>query len=269
MNEREGLDAGRRRRGPGCVSNLALDQYLIGELPAGERETLSTHLAGCRTCADVYAALATEQARFAERPLATLAADALARTQRPSAGMARWLRRLAIPSLALCTGAAALVLMARPTDGIRTKGSFSLSAYVLHPERSVTGGAHLGEALHPGDRLQFRYNGLKGGYLTVVSVDDSGEVSVYYPAGGAAAPVEPGRDVALPSAVELDGTLGREVVLAVRCDQPVAVADVVRAARQAAEAARARGRAPSEITTLGLPCDESRQVIAKTDRPIR
>jgi hypothetical protein len=75
--------------------------------------------------------------------------------------------------------------------------------------------------------------------------------------------------VELQSAVELDDTLGRELVLGLRCDGPVALADVVKAARQAAAAARARGAAATEIGPLGLPCDETRYAIAKTPRPAR
>jgi hypothetical protein len=98
-------------------------------------------------------------------------------------------------------------------------------------------------------------------------VDESGTVSVYYPAGSNAAAVSAGREVELPSAVELDGTLGRETVVAVRCDRPVAVADVVRAAENAAKDARARGASPADLGPLGLPCDESRHPIGKTARP--
>ncbi len=70
--------------------------------------------------------------------------------------------------------------------------------------------------------------------------------------------------MALQTAVELDGSLGREVVLAVRCDRPLPVAEVLKAARQAADAARARGGAPTDLGPLGLACDETRQIIAKT-----
>jgi hypothetical protein len=259
------LDAGRRSKGPGCLSNLALDRYLLDELSPPERQGVAGHLVGCRTCADLYAVMQAERVRFADQPLASLAADALARagSSRPS-----WLRRLLIPATALCAGAAALAVLWTPRADFRSKGSggFSLSPYVLHPERAVTGGdLRPGEALHPGDKLQFRYHG-RDGYLAVVAVDAGGTVSVFYPPGAQAAPVTGGRDVALSSAVELDGSLGRELVVAVRCDQPVAVAEVVRAAQHAADAARARGASPTELAGLGLPCDETRQTIAKSKR---
>jgi hypothetical protein len=261
--ELRALDTGRRSKGPGCVSNLALDLYLLDELAPGERDGLAGHLASCRPCTEVLAALQADRLRFADQPLANLAADAHTRA---GAARASWLRRLFVPTAALCAGAAALALLWTPAQFRSKGGAFSLSPYVLHPESTTTGGLHQGEALHPGDQLQFRYNGARDGYLAVVSIDTTGGVSVFYPPGERAAPVAAGHDVALSSAVELDGSLGRELVLAVRCDQPVAVADVVQAARRAAEAARARGAAPTELGPLGLPCDETRQTIAKARR---
>jgi hypothetical protein len=42
---------------------------------------------------------------------------------------------------------------------------------------------------------------------------------------------------------------------------------VVRAAQRAADAARARGASPTELSGLGLAaCDETRQIIAKSKR---
>jgi hypothetical protein len=265
-NETPALDAGRRARGARCVSNLALDRYLLDELAPGERDGLTAHLTSCHSCTEAHASLAAERERFSNQaPVASLAADALTRwAQRPRARLGPWVRRLAVPVLALCTGAAGLFLWA-PTN--RTKGGFSLSPYVLHPERASTGALHTGEPLHPRDRLQFRYNGPRGGYLAVVAIDESGAISVYYPGGPTAAAVEAGREVDLQSAVELDDKLGSEVVLAVRCDRPLAVSDVVRATHDALRAARARGLGPTELGPLGLPCDETRHRMTKTDRP--
>jgi hypothetical protein len=259
------LDAGRRRRGPACVSDLSLDRLALDELAADERGTVTAHLAGCADCAAASARLIEDRSVFArEVAVANLAADALSRAQpRPARRAWRW---LVAPLGLLAVGAAGLALFARPAD-FRSKGDFSLSPYVLHPESASDGTLHLGEPLHPGDRLQFRYNGGKGGHLAVVAVDSTGKVSVYYPPGPLAAPVEPGHDVPLSSAVELDGTLGREVIVGVRCDGPIPVAEIASAMRKAADAARARGVAATELGPLGLPCAETRYQIAKQPRP--
>lgn len=260
------LDAGRRRRGPACVSDLAFDRLALGELSAEEQGTLTAHLAGCADCAAARARLDEDRDLFArEAAIANLAAEALMRaTRRPPR---RW-QWLVAPLGLLAAGAAAFALFVKPAPEMRTKGEFSLSSYVLHPESATAGVLHLGEPLHPGDRVQFRYSGGQAGHLAIVAVDARGEVSVYYPPGALAAPVAAGTDLALDSAVELDGTLGREVILGVRCERAIPVSEVVGAARKAAEAARARGVAATDLGPLGLPCAETRHPIDKQPRPL-
>jgi hypothetical protein len=259
------LDARRRTRGPACVSALTLDRFALGELEGGQREAVSAHLAGCADCTRAHQALSAEQALFVqEAPIANLAADALARAQRQPS---RWSwRRLVAPLSLAAVGVGALVFFVTPREGTRTKGEFSLSPYVLHPESTAPGSLHLGEPLHPGDKLQFRYNG-NAGYLTVVAIDSKGDVSVYYPPGPTAAPVPAGRDIALASAVELDATLGREVIIGVRCETPVAVTAVAESARKAVEGARGRGLYATEIGALDFPCAQTRHQITKQPRP--
>ncbi len=142
-------------------------------------------------------------------------------------------------------------------------GGFQLSTYVKHGERGGPGTLHTGEPLHPGDQLQFRYNGSQGGYLAILAVDARSEISVYYPTGPQAARVDGGREIDLAQAVELDGTLGPERIVAVRCDQPLGVAEAVAAARRAMTAAVEQGRPPTDLPPLGLPCAESRVDIVK------
>jgi hypothetical protein len=262
------IESGRRSLGESCLSDLSLDRLALSEMDELERATATAHLTTCAGCSGALARLADEREHFArEAAFAQLAAGAIARASEPArpVAMAAILRRL-VP-FGLLAGTAGLALLLG--GGERTKGGFSLSPYVQHPERGTAGALHLGEPLHPGDRLQFRYNGGQPGYLAVVAVDSTGKVSVYYPPGAAAARVEAGRDVALASAVELDATLGPEVIVAVRCESALPVADVVKATRDAAEAARARGVAPTELGPLGLPCVETRHRIAKAERPSR
>lgn len=257
------LDARRRSRGPECASALALDQLELGELAGESRTRVMAHLAACADCARAREAVAADRARFeAEVAVPTLAADALMRAQRAPSPASMWsrVRRFLIPMTVTAAGAFTVAMFLGTRDELRSKGDFSLSAYVLHPEEGgAAGNLHAGEPLHPGDKLQFRYNGSRAGYLAIVAVDQAGEVSVYYPPGATAAPVTAGRDVPLSSAVELDSTLGAEEIVGVRCDAALPVADVVAATRKAA---RARG----EVSTLGLPCVETRLRIEKRAR---
>ncbi len=266
----------RRRLGPGCASDLTLDQLATGELSVAERAATLGHIGLCAACGQAHNRLQESRATFASTAnLAALAADALSRAQ-ATTSQRRWLFGWA-PRLALPVGlSAAAVVMAlallMPSSGVappdtRTKGGFSLSTYVKHPDQESAGTLHLGEPLHPGDRLQFRYNGSDAGFLTVVAVDGAGQISIYFPPGETAQKIQPGRDLPLPSAVELDGTLGREIIVAVRCAAPIAVSDVVAAARRAQSLAGNNGRPAPDIGPLGLPCVEARQEITKIAQP--
>lgn len=87
----------------------------------------------------------------------------------------------------------------------------------------------------PGDVLGFAYSSVQPRYLAVLGRDATGSVSVYYPRGPTAARAEPGQDVAFGDGIELDDTLGEEVVYGVFC------AHAVEVARLRAALARMRG----------------------------
>ncbi len=227
----------RRAEGDDCLSDLALDRLAIGELEEPDRARAAAHLGGCTRCRAAEAALTADRQIFAaEADVPHLAADAIARA-RAAPGPARraWWRLLA--PLAL-VGGAAVALVAAPRGlpevssaaGVRAKGALALSALVVHAERGTAAASlHEGEPLHPGDRVQLRLSSPAdgAGYVVVVGVEASGRTSVYFPAGATAAALPAGRDVPLPHAIELDDTLGREQIVALRCPRPIAVADVL------------------------------------------
>ena len=106
----KGLDAGRRRRSDGCVSDLVLDRLALGELDATERPAVEAHLGTCTDCATASARLAEDRAGFArEAAVANLAADALVRSEKKEDADWRGLwRRFFFPLGAI---AAAVVVM--------------------------------------------------------------------------------------------------------------------------------------------------------------
>jgi hypothetical protein len=59
--------------------------------------------------------------------------------------------------------------------------------------------------------------------------DAAGRVAPYFPLGDRAQWVPAGRDVQLPIATRLDGSLGRERLAGVFCDRPVALAELAAA----------------------------------------
>jgi hypothetical protein len=217
---------------------------------------------------------------------------------------ARWQRRLALwmaPLAGVGLAAAGLLLWTRPgVDEMRAKGGFAVELYVKHAESSGDGKLHTGEALHPGDRVRLRLtgalarNGEAGGdpaaperqaapgeapavpgsngpasasaYLAVLAVDTTGSVSVYHPAnGGTAAPADPA-ETPLPGAVELDGTLGTEVILAFSCPAPIAVDRLVSAVQQATDRTRVATDPADAVGPVQTPCTAARYRIEKVAR---
>jgi hypothetical protein len=269
-------DAQRRRRGAGCLSDLTLDRLEAGELANPEAVSAAGHLSVCGACAEARASLAQARDQFlSQQNIPALAADLLARASQAGGlrGRPRW--RALLAALGLCAGAAAALVLYRPAadrgdkgdDLYRTKGSLTLGVFVQHPEAGSEGKLHLGEPLHPGDRLRFKVSSDRAGHVAILGIDSSGTVSVYHPqpvgpgattgteAAGAAkaAPLAARSEAPLPTAIELDNTLGDEVVLAVRCADPLPVGDIVAAAR----------KGPSADGTLALPCAQARYRITK------
>ena len=267
----------------GCLSDLALDRLARSEGPLQERELAQGHLQSCRACAQARDALEDDRRRFDEQiDVPALARDALARHEAGRiavrARIARWLA----PVVGLAMAAGAVALFAgradRGGDELRAKGGLAIELFVKHAETAGDGRLHLGEALHPGDRVRVRLTGAgqegalaRAGdgqsdgrsYLAVLAVDVTGRVSVYHPqAGSTARLAEPGASP-LPSAVELDGTLGSEVILAFACPSPLAVDTLVAAVQQATDRGRVRTDPAAAVGAVQSPCVSARYRIEK------
>lgn len=268
----------RVRPTPDCLSDLTLDRLLAGELELAERSVAKTHLAQCGACEAARARFAVEQQDFSsDTRVPTWAAAALMRAQNTKPTAARgwtfaWPRRLVF-GVGLTAGLAAAALwMGRspveeqsPTS--RIKGGFALEMFVKHQERNTAGAAYMGEPLHPSDQIQFRVSLPKAAFLAILAVDADAKISVYFPAGPTAEKIAAGRERDLATAVELDGTLGIETIVAVGCDEALPVSGIVAATRRAIAAARSRNQPPTALGALDLPCMELRQDVEKSARP--
>ena len=312
----------RAAKSADCLSQAALDRLALGETSGVERDRAQAHLATCAPCAEMKAFLDRDRAAFLiEANVDALAADALARASALGAtgaatfGPVPWWRKV-VPALTLFAAAtAALVLMPRSTrdhsspgdSGLTAKGGFGLAVYVLHTGGAATAPApgergvlHLGEALHPGDRIRLQLSGGAddrdpgGRHPMVLAVDQTARVSVYFPpqaatpslsvtasSKGAAvmAPSGPGIDLGepgadadknpppgqlLPTAIELDDTLGRETIIALNCRAPVTL-DMAQAALRNAIVSGTAGTTV-KAGDLGLACQQARYVIEKVAR---
>jgi hypothetical protein len=197
-------------RTPPCSSDLAFDRRLAGESSLAELREMEAHMAGCARCSARWRELAEEQARFASAPL-------------PSwSSRGRFGRSHALATgVAIVLAAMVLFRVSGQSADTRSKGGARLSFYVKH-DGSVRLGAS-DERVASSDSLRFAYASPRPAYLAIVSVDGAGAANVYFSASGRAAKIEAGQEVALPSSVLLDETLGEEKVFGFFCAEPVEV----------------------------------------------
>lgn len=229
-----------RARPESCLSDLALDRLLVGELALADRTLADRHLASCGAC----------RARHAE--LVGFVRDVAPVLRRESRRVMPMRRHAVLAIAPVLAAAAAIVFLAvrhrDEPDGVRAKNGIAVDAIVRHAD----GRQELvlpGDAVGHGDVLRFRISS-DGGVLALVAIDDSGAITPYREP----APVAAGRDVLLDEAIALDDSRGVERVIAVVCDAPIAMADIFTAARVALAAA---GGHPRTLGSLGLSCKEA------------
>ena len=203
-----------RMRADSCLSDLRLDELLAGELDRDERQPATAHLGRCPACSDRLAEL--------ERDRDDYRARSVARPARPR-------RRALGVGVGIAVAAACAVLLIREPrpQGTRSKGTARLGFFITHGDQVRPGGA--GEKVQPGDMLSFTLSTDARVYVAVLSRDGAGRASVYFPAGPITEAAGPGRDVVLPLATVLDGTLGAERLYGLVCDGPVALEPLRRA----------------------------------------
>jgi hypothetical protein len=236
-------------RGPSCESDLSFDLALAGDLPEADERRVRAHMAGCALCAARWVEIEARRIAFDAGPPAL---DLDRRTR-----AARWWRRRWMgPAAALAAAAAILLLLVWPGGGepvrapaSRTKGGEVFQLFIRHGASIRKAGA--AEVVHPADQLQFVYSSPWPGYAAVLSRDGAGAVSVYFPDVGTTAwAAPPGRDQQLPRSTILDGTLGREVVIALFCSSAIDLEPLRR------ELAAGRRPAPPGCATQTIVLDK-------------
>lgn len=241
-------------------SDFTLDRYLLGELPAAERERLDAALAADPALRARLDALREEGRGLLEAlPAREVAAEVgrrlrVARAAAPPRGRAALL--VATPLLVGAALAGLVALRGRgdtlvtaaaveePLEQTRAKGDGPrLALYRRTGER--------GEPLRPGDAarprevLQVAYAASGRRHGVVVSIDGRGEVTVHLPEQGeTSATLERKGEVALPHAYELDDAPGFERFFLVTADAPFSVEAVTRAARALAADLERAAREP-------------------------
>lgn len=225
----------KRSRPESCVSDFLLDRMLATELDKEEERAVRKHLFGCVECTARMETLRKGRDEFLSvaGPHLSLVKKSAEILPLPIAAATGDRKKWIAPMAALAAGLAAVGLytlmpvIGGIDPGFRTKGNSKLGFYVKH-ETEVRRGAD-GEVVEPGDTLRFTYSLAEPKHLAIISVDAAKKASVYYPEGQVTDSVPAGRDLALPLAALLDGTLGRENIYGLFCEDRVSVESVRRA----------------------------------------
>ena len=158
-------------------------------------DEVRAHVAGCAKCGEAMKGLEPEET------LPPLRVVPLRRRV--------WPRVVAGLSLA---AAASVLLMVRPSPTrIKGDGGPLLGMYVQHDGQVRR--VWPGETVAAGDAVRFAVTTPVPGYVAVLSRDPRGRASVYFPSAEVAA----SKDVALPTATRLDGSVGEEEIVGVFC----------------------------------------------------
>jgi len=254
-----------RRQSSACLSDKALDALLLGELDGPLMASAHAHLRDCVACEKAHVAMRNDSANFSARPafaatLASLVGHGNLATA-PSFWQTLWPRRLLwATGLSAATAAVVVGLPAGPEN--RTKGGFSLSTFV-QKQGAANGTLWLDGPVSPGDRIQFQVTSNAPGHLAILAIDEAAQISVYYPPGPIAVPIGVGSNQQLASAVVLDGTLGKETVIALRCQNAETTANLIEFARRAVASSQKAGKPASSVGALGTGCLEYRLTLTK------
>ena len=211
------------------VDKLELASYLSGDCSTEQTTLIEKHISGCVSCRRYLQELKEERREF-------LAAHPFESLNLPGQHNVRRFPVPRIPALA-----ASLVLLTiggyvlhslQPRQSHRIKGDTALSLYVRTAAGSVE--SRKNHAYHPGERIQITYSCGEFNRLILLSIDQEGRISTYYPVDAdTSLVVEKGRDIPLPNSIELDSYLGKELYMAVFSKSALSLPDVVERTKEA------------------------------------
>lgn len=162
------------------VSELAIDQLLAGELHRADEAAIRDHAESCARCGALLADALSVQRAFA--------------TERPRLRLPR--RSLVPAAAAFALAAGVALVVTRPHDAVRTKGTAILGGFIAHGDQVRRAGAH--EPIVPGDRVELATTTSEPVWFAAVGADGT----VYI----APTQVPAAREHVLPVSVVLDGS---------------------------------------------------------------
>lgn len=218
------------------LSSETIDLLLLSALSAPEANEAKHHIDACEHCRTRWRELNEDKERFEQFVFARTLPKVEARVAQSRASFFdRFKLRLVIPALAVAGAAAAVVITTGPGTQTEDDSYVGMKGLASNtPSFEVVAMRGTGQfpvkddtVLHPNDRIRFVVSPAGAKFLMVASTDGAGVFSVYHPFGAAQShPVEGKAKVELPGAVELDGTLGAEKLVAVFSDAPITASQV-------------------------------------------
>lgn len=221
--------------GEPCLSDLAFDRQLAGELDGAARRDLEAHLERCVRCSVRFDVVARQRTSFLQAAPDWDAFEARVHEVPPRRSRlqwTRWTRWTRFTSAGVVAAVALLGLLpvwfehetpAPPSSATRTKGGPAIGFYVKRGTRVVRGSS--GDVVHPGDLLRFTYSTPRTAEFALLYAD-AATASIYHPLGDETVAVAPGHDAALDFSIQLDDQLGTERVFGLFCDRTRALAPV-------------------------------------------
>lgn len=223
---------------------LTLLSYVAGDLSDNRMSALDRHLRHCSECRRSVSEMKKEQSEFLESypevPMAKKKTGTILRFRALTP-------LLSVAAVLVVALGLARFLPRQPETAWRTKGSTSLALYVS----DSTGKPSVRDdsVFFPGERIQFSYSCGKERYLILASIDEKGNVSVFYPTSGDHSMLlEPGSDLPLPHSIRLDDYIGVERYFALFSREPRNVQSVVESMREMMNTA-----APLPSASLDIP----------------
>ena len=255
---------------PQHIPRHRLEELLV-ERTADPRA--QAHLEDCEHCRARLSDLGAERAAYlARNPTDSLLRAVAARelsepgaAPAPGSGGRKRARSgfIVAGAVALAAAAALAVWPQAQQTEVRYKGAAMLEVHVKRGER--TRQVHYGDSLWPGDQVGFLYTLDQPRHLLLLSIDDKGEVSRYFPAAPRGPQQLPaGQRVQLPVAVQLDDHKGQERLIAFFARVSLDETAVRRALAEAHAQARAAG---NRLPALPIPGVDATQVGLRVDKP--
>jgi putative zinc finger protein len=251
------------------VGLMKLRQLRAGELGGDEAQAVRAHAEGCADCRGKLQGLEDEQARFQAAVSFDRFAAGVERAARSHRAprVRRWMAPvMAVAAALVVVVAAGRVLSANPGQGQggwnHVKGGPEIALRIAGPSGASQREAPDGTPalLSPGERVRIGYRAVQHRFVTVLSVDQQGDVTPIYPERGESLPASNASAmVYLPESLEFTGS-GAERVIVILSDEPLQVSAAVDATRKAY---RAAGGELSRMAPLQLPGEQFFRMVQK------